>query len=235
MDCFAYLDTNDISADKHEITHRMEQHVSAGRSVCIINYYNEFPVLSVSKLSRIDDGKFLIDLPDFHLNVISEKNTTIITLDRTTVLAECSNLNYGKGTALVYGFRYIELLADMREAFRIRPHNNTTVWVDAGGEKHCARLVDISATGCRISLPENHCLSHETVLLDLVLFDSAIGYDFRRQVAASPLRSYCLDGITYHCLEFRIPQKDQDKLIGYLNRHLSSIMGKLKNPVRVRR
>ena len=223
---YTFVTKNAVSLDRDEIISLLSEYQALSRPVNVMNYYRELPITSSSSLSRPDYGKFEITVSEMHLQVIRQQLQTILYLEGCTVLAECSSVNYQKNSLVISGFRFIELHAAKREAFRLNVDIDADLIVDFRNSegKIAARMVDISMTGCRIKLESGNVPAGLLVVLEIQIFDSSKDKKLPRSIAAKVVKAYCSDDISYCCLEFIGTPSDQDLLTRYLNQQQTSII-----------
>jgi hypothetical protein len=212
--------------DCDEIISLLSEYQALDRPITVMNYYLELPVTTKSTLSRFDSGKFEITVAGMHTQVILQQMQTIVKLEGCTALADCSSVNYQKQRLVIANFRYIELQAAKREAFRLNV--NASLIIDFRSEqgKIAARMVDISLTGCRV------IIEHEDVPVGTfaVLESNFLiqGKEVRRNLPAKVVKSYHSDNFNYCCLEFIGTPSDQDLLHRYLSQEQAGIIRKFR-------
>ncbi len=221
---YTFATKNAVSLDRDEIISLLSEYQTLSRPIHIMNYYRELPITSTSLLSRPDYGKFEITVSEIHLQVIRQQLQTILCLEGCTVLAECSSVNYQKNSLVISGFRYIELHAAKREAFRLNVDADLIVDFRNQEGKIAARMVDISMTGCRIKFESGNVPTGLLVVLEIQIFDSSKDKELTRSIAAKVVKAYCSDDINYCCLEFIGTPSDQDLLTRYLNQKQTSLI-----------
>jgi|GEM_PF-6317450 len=225
-DQYTFLPKNEPGQDSDEIINVLSEYQALDRPITILNYYLELPITTQSTLSRFDSGKFEITVARMHAQVILQQRQTIVKLEGCTALAECSSVNYQKQRLVIANFRYIELQAANREAFRLNV--NASLIIDFRSEqgKIAARMVDISMTGCRVIVePEDVPVGSFAVLETNF---SVQNKEVRRNLAAKVVKTYNHDNFNYCCLEFIGTASDQDLLHRYLSQQQANIIRKFR-------
>ncbi len=223
MDKYTLKPKREFCLDSDEIISLLSECQAKSRPVKIMNYYRELPITSESSLSRIDYGKFEISISGIHVQVIWQQRQTILCLDECAVLAECSSVDCHKNRLVISGFRFIELHAAKREAFRLNVDADLIVDFRSQQGKITARVVDISMTGCRVMLESGNISSEKLVVLEIRIFDQSENRELLRSIAAKVASVYSDDNINYCCLEFIGTPSDQDLLTRYLNQKQSAL------------
>lgn len=210
--------------DLDEIIGLLNVYQTLSRPVDLMNYFRELPITSVSSLTRFDYGKYEIAVSELHLMVIMEQLETIVRLEGCTVLARCSDIQLQKRTLIIYGFRYIDLHAVRRQAFRL--NLDAKLIVDFRNEqgKVAAQMVDISITGCRIRIKQDNVANGVFAVLEIQIFDQQQNKEMTRSIAARVVKTFYSEDVSYCCLEFIGPPSDQDLLARYLNQKQTSLI-----------
>ncbi|HIJ86299.1 MAG TPA: PilZ domain-containing protein [Desulfuromonadales bacterium] len=209
--------------DNDEIISLLSEYQALLRPITVLNYYRELPITSESLLSRFDYHKFEIAVTGIHEQVIRHQLQTILRLEGCTVLAECSPVKSQKDRRSIFGFRFIELHAAKREAFRLNIDVELIVDFRNQQGKIPARMIDISMTGCRIKFESGTVSIGMLVVLEIRIFDQSKSKELTRSIAARVVKTYD-DTINYCCLEFIGTPKEQDLLARYINQHQTSLI-----------
>ena len=210
--------------DSDEIITLLGECQAKSRPVKSMNYYRELPITTVSPLSRVNYGTFEISVSGIHLQVIGEQRQTILSIDLCTVLAECSSVNYQKKRLAISGFRFIELHAAQRGAFRLNVDADLIVDFRTRQGKIAARMVDISMTGCRITFDSDSVAIGKLVVVEIRIFDQNENKESVRSIAARVVTVYTKDSSNYCCLEFIGTPSEQDLLVRYLNQQQTALI-----------
>ena len=212
--------------DSNAIISLLTEYQALDRPITIMNYYLELPLTTKSTLSSFDSGKFEITVAGMHAQVILEQMQTIVQLEGCTALADCSSVNYQKQRLVIANFRYIELQASNREAFRLNV--NASLIIDFRNEqgKIAARMVDISLTGCRVIIEHENVPVGTFAVLESNF--SIQGKEVRRNLPAKVVKTYHIDNFNYCCLEFIGTPSDQDLLHRFLSQQQADIIRKFR-------
>ncbi len=212
--------------DSNAIISLLTEYQALDRPITIMNYYLELPLTTKSTLSSFDSGKFEITVAGMHAQVILQQMQTIVQLEGCTALADCSSVNYQKQRLVIANFRYIELQASNREAFRLNV--NASLIIDFRNEqgKIAARMVDISLTGCRVIIEHENVPVGTFAVLESNF--SIQGKEVRRNLPAKVVKTYHSDNFNYCCLEFIGTPSDQDLLHRFLSQQQADIIRKFR-------
>jgi len=232
MDSAHYSYTPKRDSDNAEIVCLLGVYLAVLKPVNILSYYRELPISSVSALKQLDTGKFEITLSEMHMQVVFNQHQAILCLDDCTVLAACSNENVHKSTAVISGFRYINLHADQRKTFRLNICNDIHLLVNMRrneGGRIPGRLIDISISGCKIMIPTGDGLQIGSgAVLEIQIFDQTNNRDLCRSIPARIVHLYRSDDTNFCCLEFIGTPSDQDLLARYLNQQQAALVREFK-------
>lgn len=218
----------ETSLDSDEIISQLSEYLALLRPVTILNYYRELPLTSTSSLHRIDYSKFEVTVSEIHLEAIRQQLQTIICLEWCTALAECSELDDQKNSVIVSDFRFIELHAEKRQAFRLNVEADLIVDFRNSKGTIAAKMVDISVSGCRIRLESGDMLKDTVVVLEINIFDQQKKRELSRNIAAIVVNTFSIDDVNYCGLKFLGTPSDKDLLSRYVNQKQASIIRKLR-------
>ncbi|MFZ4855809.1 MAG: PilZ domain-containing protein [Desulfuromonadaceae bacterium] len=215
---------NESGLDNDEIISLLSEYQVLRRPITVMNYYRELPIITASLLRRLDYHKFEITVAGIHEQVVQQQQQTILRLDGCAVLAECSPVTSQKNRRAISGFRFIELHAAKREAFRLNIDVELIVDFRNQQGKISARMIDISMTGCRITFEAGTVSIGMFVVLEIRIFDQSKNKELSRSIAARVVKIYAGDSINYYCLEFIGTPKDEDLLARYINQQQTALI-----------
>jgi len=129
---------------------------------------------------------------------------------------------------IVSDFRFIELHAEKRQAFRLNVEADLIVDFRNSKGTMAAKMVDISVSGCRIKLESGDVPKDTVVVLDINIFDQQKKRELSRSIAAIVVNTFSVDDINYCGLKFLGTPSDKDLLSRYVNQKQASLIRKLR-------
>jgi len=217
MGHYSLISHDQKPVSQHDMLRLIERVCATSGTVCVINYYNEFPIISRTGLVKVADDCYRVRLRHSHLPVASQERTVIVNFDNTPLLADCTSVDPDTCTVDLSGFRFIRVLSELRQSFRVRMDDFARASVQCDNTIYLARLVDLSATGCRVSLTGNLALTYPEVTLDIKLFNRDCYLAFSSRITAVIVRTYQRGERTFYGMSFQLAPSVKDKLVALLN------------------
>ncbi len=142
----------DPGADPVVIDARLTEIARREQTVVVTSYFDELPILSRSPVTMLREGKIEIAPREIHLNVLDRQHRCFVTLpDGASLLADVTAVNLEQRFAVLARFRFVRILAALREALRIGVHHRVDCEAEIDGARSVATLHDVSLGGACVT------------------------------------------------------------------------------------